>query len=556
MSVNLTDTQKRLATIWASVLPNCSARMLRPESNFFDEGGHSILAQQMFFRITKEWNHIDVPIRAIFQSQTLEALAAEIDRAQDPIGLRLDAMPLDVDAKVEDEAYAVDARDLASHLSKSIPTAATRWDAAAGTPTVLLTGATGFLGSYIVHELLEGPIQARVIALVRAKDPAAGLARLETVMKAYGLWSPAWIASSRIEVVVGDMSKPQLGLAASEWERLSNTADVVIHNGAQVNWMLPYSVLRAANVLSTMSCVQLCAAGSKAKRLAFVSSTSALDNDHYVQLASGPSGTPVLETDDLEGSRKGLATGYGQSKWASEFILREAGRRGLVGAIVRSGYITGDPATGTSVTDDFLVRLWKGCLQVGARPEIGNTLNAVPVTQVNRIVVSAAFQLPEAVGQPMAVVQVTSHPRLTLNDWMGALEVYGYAATRVPYQDWATKVKEYVSDDAQSEPHALLPLFHFVVGDLPGNSIAPELDDAHAMAALQLYEKEAVARGVVPAPSAHAVSVDVLGTYLAYLVAAGFIPPPPPPAETGKSPLPQLSGEIVAGQFGGRSAKP
>ena len=77
----------------------------------------------MSFRIKKEWREIDISIRVIFQSQTLESLAAEIDRAQDPISLRLDALPLVGDEDVEDEAYAADARDLANQLLKSIPTA-------------------------------------------------------------------------------------------------------------------------------------------------------------------------------------------------------------------------------------------------------------------------------------------------------------------------------------------------------------------------------------------------------------------------------------------------
>ncbi|CAK7212017.1 large subunit of alpha-aminoadipate reductase [Sporothrix eucalyptigena] len=558
VAVALTDTQKRLAAIWAAVIPNCFARALRPESNFFDEGGHSILAQQMYFRLTKEWKNIDVPMRAIFQHQTLEALAAEIDRAQDPIGLRLDAVPLENDAKVLDEAYAVDARELTSQLTQTIPSAPTTWDAAAnGAPTVLLTGATGFLGSYIVHELIEGPTKANVIALVRAKTQAEGDARLETVMKAYGLWSPAWATATptpRIRIVVGDFARPQLGLTTDVWTELSNTVDVVIHNGAQVNWMLPYSVLRPANVLSTLNCIKLCSTGSKPKRLAFVSSTSALDNDYFVQLAAGPNGTPVQETDDLEGSRKGLATGYGQSKWASEYLLREAGRRGLVGAIIRSGYITGDPVTGTSVTDDFLVRLWKGCLQVGSRPDIANTLNAVPVTQVNRIVVSSAFHLTAATGTSLAVAQITGHPRPTLNGWMSALEAYGYAAPQVPYADWADKVKSYVEDDASpadKEEHALLPLFHFAVGDLPGNSIAPELDDRQAQAALSLYDAKS-------SESDNSLPLTTLGSYLAYLVASGFLPAPPATLPLGAQPLPALSeaalATIAAAHFGGRSA--
>jgi L-aminoadipate-semialdehyde dehydrogenase len=551
MASKMTDTQLRLASIWASILPNRSARMFVPNSNFFDEGGHSILAQQMFFHLKKEWKDLDLPVSVIFQSQTLEALAAEIDRAQDPIGLRLDATPLPGDGNVEDEAYAADATDLVRQFPETISGAAIDWSSTKHSPTVLLTGATGFLGSYILHELLEGPTKAHVIAHVRAKDAAQGLVRLETTAKAYGLWCPTWISTSRLEVVIGDISKPQLGLSQNIWDRLLGEVDVVIHNGAQVNWMLPYSSLRAANVLCTLDCIRLCATG-KPKRLAFVSSTSTLDNEHYLRLSQ--EGSAVQETDDLEGSRKGLHTGYGQSKWASEFIVREAGRRGLVGAIVRPGYITGDPRSGISITDDFLVRLWKGCLQVEARPDIVNTVNAVPVTQVSRIVVAAAFHLAPAIKQSLGVAHVSSHQRLTVNEWIGALEVYGYRVPMVSYQQWCTRVKEYVGDESKEE-HALLPLFHFVVGDLPANTVAPDLDDSNAALALRPYDKEIGSDGDPLA--ANFVGVQTLGMYLAYLVAVGFLPAP---AKKGECELPKLDTAriqaLTASRLGGRAAKP
>ena len=111
-------------------------------------------------------------------------------------------------------------------------------------------------------------------------------------------------------------------------------------------------------------------------------------------------------------------------RWSQHLQQGEAGRRGLVGAIIRPGYIPGDPRPGISVTDDFLIRLWKGSLQVGARPNIVNTVNAVPVTPVSRIVVAAALHLPAATGQSLGVAQVTSHPRLTLNEWIVALETW------------------------------------------------------------------------------------------------------------------------------------
>ncbi|ROT36717.1 L-aminoadipate-semialdehyde dehydrogenase large subunit [Sodiomyces alkalinus F11] len=520
---SLTETQKKLAGLWAEILPNRTARMFVPKSNFFEEGGHSILAQRMLFRVRQTWKEIDIPMSAIFQSQTLEAFAAEIDRAQDPTGLRLDAgIATGYDPVAQDEAYAADADDLMSQLPEFIPGV----PADAPAPqTVFLTGATGFLGSYIVRELLDRNL--RVIAHVRSRDASSGLARIEAATKAYGLWSDDW--RSRLQAVSGDIAKPRLGLSSSDWELVANEADVIIHNGAQVNWMLPYSSLRNANVISTMDCIGLCTQG-KPKRLAFVSSTSTLDSDHYVKLsqesvAAGGKGVP--ESDDLSGSRKGLGTGYGQSKWASEAVVREAGRRGLVGAVVRPGYIMGDPTSGISVTDDYLVRLWKGCLQVQARPDIANTLNQVPVTQVSRIVVASALHPPtdrDRDSDPLGVVQVTSHPRLTLNDWVGALETYGYPVPRVPYEDWSSKLRAYVADETKEEL-ALLPLFHHVTGNLPTDSIAPELDDVNAAAVLGAYEGDAAPADRDPL-SDNVVDIDAIGMYLAYLVAIGFLPAP------------------------------
>ncbi|KAK3938645.1 hypothetical protein QBC46DRAFT_161602 [Diplogelasinospora grovesii] len=540
-SFSMTDTQKKLAKIWAEVIPNRTARMFFPASNFFEEGGHSILAQQMLFKVRKEWKDIDVPMSAIFQSQTLESFAAEIDRAQDPTGLRLDAqvpIPGYGGGNMQDEAYAADARDLVAQLYTKIQKADLP---ASGPYTVFLTGATGFLGSYILHELLEGG--HRVVAHVRAKNAAAGVSRIETIAKAYGLWSEGYRA--RLEAVTGDISRPNLGLSKDDYERVAAEADVVIHNGAQVNWMLPYSSLRAANVLSTVDCISLCT-HTKPKRLAFVSSTSTLDTDYYVELSQ--SGKSVLETDDLEGSRKGLATGYGQSKWASEFIVREAGRRGLVGAVIRPGYIMGDPQSGVSITDDFLVRLWKGCLQVGARPDIQNTVNQVPVTQVAKIVVASGLHPPT---EPLGVVQVTSHPRLTLNEWIGTLEAYGYQLPKVEYAEWAEKVKEYVNSTEEKEEHALLPLFHFVVGNLPADSIAPEMEDSNAGKVLREYLK------TQDDPlKENAVTVETIGKYLAYLVATGFLPSP---TEKGEKELPEceLSKERIEAlaSIGGRGGK-
>lgn len=192
-----------------------------------------------------------------------------------------------------------------------------------------------------------------------------------------------------------------------------------------------------------MDALALCASG-KPKTFSFVSSTSVVDTDHYVALSdsileAGGSGVP--ESDDLQGSASGLGNGYGQSKWAGEYIVREAGRRGLSGSVVRPGYITGHSKTGVSNTDDFLIRMVKGCAQLGQMPDIYNTVNMVPVDHVARVVIACGVFPPVS---PLSVAQVTSHPRLRMNEFLGTLSTYGYEVEKVDYIPWRKALEHHV----------------------------------------------------------------------------------------------------------------
>jgi L-2-aminoadipate reductase len=107
--------------------------------------------------------------------------------------------------------------------------------------------------------------------------------------------------------------------------------------------------LRSPNVLATLTAISLASTG-KPKSIVFVSSTSAIDTQYYVQLSEsaireGSNYRGVPENDDLEGAKSSLKTGYGQTKWVSEKLLFEAGRRGLNGHILRPGYVVGDSKT-------------------------------------------------------------------------------------------------------------------------------------------------------------------------------------------------------------------
>ncbi|CAM1504022.1 Fc.00g016130.m01.CDS01 [Cosmosporella sp. VM-42] len=514
---SLTETERTVASRWAELIPGLNAKTITPQNDFFDLGGHSLLAQQMLLVIRKTVG-ANVSINTLYEFPNLADFSAQVDKQlRSSNGTEGEST-----AEAKDPEYARSLDELLKQLPASYQSADPSTIRAKAKPTVFLTGATGFLGAYLIKDILERTSrEIKLIAHVRSvKDPKGALARLRRSLEGYGLWRDEW--TGRLSCVVGDLSKPQLGIEPSVWETLSQEVDVVIHNGATVHWVKRYSDMMTANVISTLDAMRLCNEG-RPKTFTFVSSTSVLDNDHYVNLSDKQISTgesAVLEEDDMMGSRTGLGTGYGQTKWVSEQLVREAGKRGLHGTVVRPGYILGDIETGVCNTDDFLVRMLKGCIQLGVRPHIVNTVNSVPVNHVSRVVVACALN---PLSEGVHVAHVTGHPRLRMNEYLSVLEYYGYKIPEVSYDDWKEEMEKYVSAGGQEkdeEQHALMPLYHFCVNDLPANTRAPELDDRNTV---KILKDDAENWTGVDESAGYGVGREDIGRFLRYLAETQFV---------------------------------
>ena len=199
-----------------------------------------------------------------------------------------------------------------------------------GPPVVVLTGANGFLGRFLLLELLDWVAAAsgKVVAVVRAPDD--GIARVR-VTASYSRVDPKLPAgradaklrarfeelsatNGRLEVLAGDLMKPRLGLAPEPWNRLATEVSVVVHAGALVNHALSYPQLFDPNVLGTVEVMRL--ALRRRAPIGFVST---------IGVASGlDRAGPVCEDEDAATlwSRRpinsGYAVGYASSKWAGE----------------------------------------------------------------------------------------------------------------------------------------------------------------------------------------------------------------------------------------------
>ena len=162
-------------------------------------------------------------------------------------------------------------------------------------------------------------------------------------------------------------------------------------------------------------------------------------------------------------------------------------------------------------TDDFVWRMVKGCIQLGLVPDINNTINMVPVDHVARCTTLAAVApLPDAA---LSVLHITARPAPTFNGMLSALPTYGFPTTPCEYLVWRRRLEQHVMEVGDN---ALFPLLHFVLDDLPTSTKSPELDDANTRALLAQNG----------ATLSATVDDALMGLYLAWLVAANFLPPP------------------------------
>jgi acyl carrier protein len=76
----MTESEEKLAKIWQDLL---ETQALHPEDNWFEIGGHSLLVLKLFSRIHTDFKR-SLPISAILEHSTLEALAAVIDQTPPP----------------------------------------------------------------------------------------------------------------------------------------------------------------------------------------------------------------------------------------------------------------------------------------------------------------------------------------------------------------------------------------------------------------------------------------------------------------------------------------
>ncbi|MCA2265260.1 oxidoreductase [Mycobacterium marseillense] len=513
----------------AAAMLGASAGDLSGDAHFTDLGGDSLSALT-FGNLLREIFDVDVPVGVIVSpANDLAAIAAYIEAERQ--GSKRPTF-----AAVHGRgATTVHASDLT--LDKfldeaTLAAAPTLPKPATEVRTVLLTGATGFLGRYLALDWLErmDMVDGKVIALVRAKSDEEARARLD---KTFDSGDPKLLAhyqqlaADHLEVIAGDKGEANLGLDQQTWQRLADTVDVIVDPAALVNHVLPYSELFGPNALGTAELIRI-ALTSKQKPYTYVSTIGVGDQ---IQPGEFVENADIRQISATRAINDNYANGYGNSKWAGEVLLREAHDLcGLPVSVFRCDMILADTTyAGQLNLPDMFTRLMLSLVATGIAPGSFYELDAdgnrqrahydgLPVEFIAAAISTLGTQITDSdTGFQTYHVMNPYDDGIGLDEYIDWLVEAGYSIERIAdYSEWLRRFETSLRalPDRQRQ-YSLLPLLH--------NYQTPEKPINGSMAPTEVFRAAVQEAKIGPDKDIPHVSAPVIVKYITNLELLGLL---------------------------------
>ena len=480
------EIQPVIQELFASLLPNVR---FGPDDSFLELGGDSLRMMELVCGLENDLG-VPVDLRRIAATPTVAGISAYLSSllngtdALNQTDLRRECvLPEDIRPK----------RDYIHRPEES--------------RNVFLTGSTGFLGAYLIRALIRQREKqgVRIYCHVRAASREKAMERIVSNMEHFACWDERY--RSFLIPVPGDLNKPRLGMDEATWAQLSQEIDLIIHNGAVLNFVFPYDQLKRTNVLGTVECLRLACAG-RAKYFHYVSSYSVFDNPSHFD-------KPALESDPLE-SPEGYFLGYSETKWVAEKLVGTARQRGLRAAIYRPGDITGTQKDGIWNLGDLVSRSLVGCIQLGCVPDMQVNLHLTPVDYVAEAIVCIAFQ-SASTGLAFHLINHSLMPLDQISDLLGRA---GYPVKVLPYEEWCRRLTA-----CTSQENALRILSCLFTDQRLGiESLPQRFGPRQAQFDTRNADRLLASSGIQYPP----VHVALIRSYLRYFQRSGDLPAPVP----------------------------
>jgi thioester reductase-like protein len=344
------------------------------DADIFSAGVDSLQTMQIWRSIVRDIDIGDLGDRLsqniVFEKGTVNALAKHLYQLR-----------TGQESEKEDELHVM--RELIenySHFTQHFPSISKRPE----TEVVMVTGATGNLGAFIVAELLKRPTISEVWALVRAPGQAAAGARLYKSLADRNIVLTD-AEAAKLQAVPSDLSQSSLGLKNHDLQHLLSSLTCVIHSAWAVNFNLGVRSFEQQHIRGTYNLINLCLRSHLPvpARFFFCSSVSAASN------TPKPASIPEMIIEKLEHAQ---GMGYGRSKLVTEHIVRNAMRQtGMQARVLRIGQLGGDTVSAHWNETEAVALMFRSALTTGALPELNERLSWLPVDQCGQAISDIAL---------------------------------------------------------------------------------------------------------------------------------------------------------------------
>lgn len=411
------EMERQVAAVWAGHLGRAA---IGRDDDFFDLGGDSLRAIAVVNQLRR---NVQCRINDLYEHPRLADFAKQCRPRPEHLRTLLRAAAADWrDYRNGLAAYEAE-RDAALGEAERAYEARTRFCLNAGTDErrdyadVLLTGATGYLGIYLLRALLAEP-ERRVAVLVRGADDRIARARLDGLLRHYfGTEEGTALGNeSRLTVLAGDLRRDDLGLSQPGRGRLASGLGAIFHCAANVKHFGHYRAFEADNVAATARMIAL--AADAAADMHFVSTLSVCGKAPDRGFRLFTEDDPVPESLD--------ENYYTRSKQEAERLVVAARGRLANAAIHRVGNVVfaadGGPLQ-ANVAENAFFRQLGAFLRLGAVPDDSHLW----LCHVD-LVAQAIVLLAERSGRSHLTHHIENSQRLTLGEFMPGLRVCDFGA--------------------------------------------------------------------------------------------------------------------------------
>jgi thioester reductase-like protein len=302
----------------------------------------------------------------------------------------------------------------------------------------ILTGATGSLGSHILHQLILNPLVKRVFCLVRTRSlDEIALARLAGTLETN--CKKELIESAKITVMLAYLSKPDFALSRSDYTMLQTATTHIIHCAWPVNFALPLSSF--APQLASLQNI-----------LAFSLSVLSPAPAHVLFCSSIGAGMgtppPAIIPDAQLKLSQASPTGYARSKLVAEHVIGIAVERsGAKATIMRIGQIVPSRSQGSQLWNpsEAIPLMIRSSMVLGVlpdRPGSGDQCTWLEVDVVAKAVLDLCNFRRGTINQQLVYNLVHPIPFSWRDEFLPALRTAGLAFETVSYDDWLAQLAQ------------------------------------------------------------------------------------------------------------------